>query len=326
MIKVALDAMGGDHAPHEIIKGALSAIKEYPVEIILVGDPEAIKKHLPHQLPDKISIFPASQKIEMNESPALAVKQKRDASVNIAVKLVKEQKADAVISAGNTGALMAAALFGLGRIKGIERPAIATIFPTPSGRVLLLDMGANVDCKPENLRQFALMGAAYAEKVLHIKNPRIGLLNIGEEAEKGNELVVSSYPLLKNLPINFAGNVESKEIFSDKVDVVVCDGFVGNLILKFAESVASTIVTLLKKEVKKTPLTLLGALMLVPAFKNLKKMVDYDEYGGAQLLGVKGICFKAHGRARAKAIKNTIRVAWEAVEGKLVDAISEVKT
>jgi glycerol-3-phosphate acyltransferase PlsX len=257
----------------------------------------------------------------MNEPPVAAVKQKRDASVNVAVALVKQGKADAIVSAGNTGALMAAALFGLGRIKGIERPAIATVFPSAYGPVLLLDMGANVDCKPKHLEQFAFMGSVYAEHVMHKKLPRIGLLNIGEEAEKGNELTLATYPLLKSAKLNFVGNVESKEILEGKVDVVVCDGFVGNLILKFAENIGKSVVEMLKRELKRNPITKLGAVMLSPALFNLKKLVDYDEYGGAPLLGLDGICFKAHGRAKAKAIHNAIRVAREAVAENVVHCI-----
>jgi glycerol-3-phosphate acyltransferase PlsX len=269
-----------------------------------------------------LSFKHASEVIGMDESPASAVKQKKDSSINVAISLVKSGEADGVISAGNTGALMAAALFGLGRIKGIERPAIATVFPIAEGRILLLDMGANVDCKPQHLEQFGRMGSLYAEKVMHIPNPRVGLLNIGEEKEKGNELTQAVWPLLKSAPINFIGNVESKEILSGTVDVVVCDGFVGNLILKFGESLAKYVINMLKKEVKKNVISQLGALMLLPSLGNLKKMVDYDEYGGAPFLGVNGVCFKAHGRARAKAIKNAIRVTGEAVKENMVECLS----
>ncbi|MBU0687566.1 MAG: phosphate acyltransferase PlsX [Candidatus Margulisbacteria bacterium] len=314
--------MGGDHAPREIVKGALSAAKEYGFNIILVGDELKVKAELSRHAPHKnLSVVNASQVIEMNESPVAAVKQKKDASVNIAVALVKNGQADAIVSAGNTGALMTAALFGLGRIKGIERPAIATVFPTEQGPVLLLDMGANVDCKAKHLVQFAQMGSVFAEHALHRSNPRVGLLNIGEEPEKGNELTLETYPLLKNSKLNFVGNVESKEILNGKVDVVVCDGFVGNLILKFSENLAGNIVNMLKKELKRNPVTKLGALMLSPALMNLKKMVDYDEYGGAPLLGLAGVCYKAHGRAKAKAIKNALRVAGEAATEKVVDYI-----
>jgi glycerol-3-phosphate acyltransferase PlsX len=216
---------------------------------------------------------------------------------------------------------MAAALFKLGRIPGVERPAIATIFPTGSGKVLCLDMGANSDNRPKHLQQFGEMGSVYSEHVMHVRSPRVGLLNIGEEPEKGNELTTAAYPLLLQSRINFIGMVESKEILTGKVDVVVCDGFVGNLILKFGESVSSFVVDLLKKELSKNPITWLASLMLLPAFLSLRKKIDYDEFGGAPILGLDGICIKAHGRARAKAIKNAIRVAYEAVAEDVIGCI-----
>ncbi len=262
-----------------------------------------------------------------NERPVAAVKQKKDSSLNVAVSLVKKKEADAVVSAGNTGALMAAGLFGLGRISGVERPAIATIFPTPSGPILLLDMGANVDSKPKHLQQFAEMGSQYAEHVMHINTPRVGLLNIGEEKEKGNELVIQTWPLLnEDKKINFIGNVESKEVLNGRVDVVVCDGFVGNLVLKFGESITDFVVTLLKKEMGKNLITKFAAFLLLPALANIKKSVDYDEAGGAPMLGINGIVFKAHGRADAKAIKNAIRVTYEAIKEDLVGCISKIES
>ncbi len=326
MIRIALDAMGGDFAPAEIVKGAVLASTELPVSIILVGDEARLRRELSryHKKGD-LSIFHASEVIGNDEPPVAAVKQKKNSSINVAVSLVKTGSADAVISAGNTGALMTAALFGLGRVPGVERPAIATIFPTPAGPILLLDMGANVDCKPKHLQQFAEMGAQYAEHVMHIKNPRIGLLNIGEEKEKGNELVVQSWPLLKEAQINFVGNVEAKEILSGKVDVIVCDGFVGNLILKFGESISDFVVTLLKKELSKNFVTKFAAFLLLPALGNIKKSIDYDEAGGAPMLGINGVVFKAHGRARAKAVKNAVRVTCEAVREDLVGCISKME-
>jgi len=318
--------MGGDHAPTEVVKGAVRAAKELPIEIILVGDEARIKKELKAlHAPATITTAKATQVIGMNESPMQALKQKKDASVVVAVNLVKDKKADGIVSAGNTGALMAAALFGLGRIKGIERPAIATVFPTETGSVLLLDMGANVDCKPSHLRQFGLMGSLYAEHVMHISRPRVGLINIGEEREKGNELTREAWPLLKDSPINFIGNVESKEVMSGGVDVVVCDGFVGNLILKFSESVAYAIINMLKKELKKSFTSKLGAFMMMPALSSFRKSVDYNEFGGAPLLGLNGVCFKAHGRAKSQAIASAIREAYEAVRENLVDVISKVE-
>lgn len=325
MIRIAVDAMGGDFAPVEIIKGAVIASLELPISLILVGDRAVIQKELDrYNKKGQISVAHASEVIGNNESPVSAVKQKKSSSLNIAVSLVKNKEAEAVVSAGNTGALMASSLFGLGRVPGVERPAIATIFPTPAGPILLLDMGANVDSKPKNLLQFAEMGSLYAEHVMHINNPRVGLLNIGEEKEKGNELTIASWPLLKEARINFVGNAEAKEILSRKVDVIVCDGFVGNLILKFGESISDFIVTLLKKELSKNFVTKFAAFLLLPALANIKKSVDYDEAGGAPMLGINGVVFKAHGRAKAKAIKNAIRVTYEAVKEDLVGCISKI--
>ena len=322
MIRIAVDAMGGDFAPVEIVKGCFQAINELPdVEIVLVGKEDQLVK----QSRDRISMVNASQTIGMEEPPVSAVREKKDASINVALQLVKDKKADAVVSAGNTGAFMAAALFKLGRIPGVERPAIMTIFPSARGKVLCLDMGANSDNRPKHLQQFGEMGSIYAEHVLHIRSPRVGLLNIGEEPEKGNELTIATYPLLKQSKINFIGMIESKEIISGKVDVVVCDGFVGNLILKFGESVASFVIDLLKKELMKNPITWLASILLIPAFLSIKKKVDYDEFGGAPILGVDGICIKAHGRSKAKAIKNAIKVAAEAVKEDMVGCIKKVE-
>lgn len=314
MIRIAIDAMGGDFAPKEIVKGTVAASLELPAEILLVGEEGKIKEELKRwRQKGDVKIIHAPEIISNEESPVQAVKQKKNSSINIAISLIKEKKADAVVSAGNTGALMASALLNLGRIPGVERPAIATIFPTRLGSVLLLDMGANVDCKPKHLLQFAKMGAQYAEHVMHVTNPRVGLLNIGEEEGKGNELTLEALPLLKQAKINFIGNVEAKEILSGKVDVIVCDGFVGNLILKFGESISSFIVDQIKQELNRNLVTKFAAFLLLPALANLRRKIDYDEFGGAPMLGINGIVFKAHGRARAKAFKNAIRTAHEAV-------------
>jgi glycerol-3-phosphate acyltransferase PlsX len=325
VITIALDAMGGDFAPGEIVKGAILASQQIPsIEIILVGDPDKIGMELKkYKEKGKLPVVAASEVIEMDEPPAQAVKSKKDSSINVAISLVKEGKADAIVSAGNTGAVMASSLFKLGRIPGIERPAIATQFPLPTGNVLLLDMGANVDCKPKHLQQFAIMGNIYAKHTMHIENPRIGLLNIGEEKEKGNELTRESWDLIKKLPLNFIGNVESKEILQGKADVVVCDGFVGNLILKFAESLAGSVFQLLKEELSRGVLNKIGLTFLLPALFKLRKKITYDEYGGAPLLGINGIVFKAHGRAKAAAIKNAIRQTAEAVKGEMALKLKE---
>jgi glycerol-3-phosphate acyltransferase PlsX len=316
--------MGGDFAPVETVKGAVLASKELGLEVILVGNPDKINLELKkYKAGNNISVVNAMETIGMDEPPVSAVREKKDASINVAMEQLKSRRVDAVVTAGNTGALMASALFKLGRIEGVERPAIATIFPAGNSRVLLLDMGANVDNKPQHLRQFGEMGSLYAQHVLHVANPRVGLLNIGEEKEKGNELTQAAWELLSQSPINFIGNVESKEVLTGGADVVVCDGFVGNLVLKLAESIAARIMVMLKKEIAKSFMAKIGALFLLPALGNLKKQIDYDEYGGAQLLGVNGVCVKAHGRAKAKAIKNAIRVAYESVKEDIIECIKK---
>ncbi len=322
-MRIALDAMGGDFAPAEIVKGAAAASRILPAEIILVGDPVRLEREL-KKAGTKLPIVAASEVIGMNEPPIQSVKAKKDSSLNVAISLVKEKKADAVVSAGNTGALMAAALFNLGRVPGVERPAIATEFPAASGNVLLLDMGANVDCKPKHLQQFGVMGSLYAKNVLHIKNPRVGLLNIGEEKEKGNELTREAYTLLENSPINFIGNVEAKEILSGKADVFVCDGFIGNLILKFGETLGAQLFRMLRKEVSSGVLSRIGLLFLYPALKKFQKKISYDEHGGAPLLGINGIVFKAHGRARARAIMSALRETADAVSIDLVSCFGKM--
>ncbi|MFA5104230.1 MAG: phosphate acyltransferase PlsX [Candidatus Margulisiibacteriota bacterium] len=321
MIRIAVDAMGGDHAPEEVVKGAEAYLKENDVTLLLVGNKDRIGRL---KKDPRIEIVHCDEVIGMNESPVSAVKQKKNASINVAIELVMNKRADAVVSAGNTGAIMASALFKLGRIEGIERPAIATIFPNVhGGEFLLLDMGANVDCRPKHLEQFAQMGSVYAEHAMHIKNPRVGLLNIGAEIEKGNELTQESYPLIKEKNLNFIGNVEGGDIFTGKVDVVVCDGFVGNIVLKISESLSTLLFTLLKDEIKKDLMSKAGALLLKPAFRNFRKRIDYDEHGAAPLLGIDGIVFKAHGRARAKAIKSAIGVCVEAAKEDVVKSIRE---
>lgn len=327
-MKVAIDAMGGDLAPEEIVLGAVEAAREYQCQIVLVGDEARI---LP--LLDKtgdwrglgIAVHHASQVIEMTEHPGAAVRKKKDASVVVATRLVKQGECDAVISAGSTGAAVAAALFGLGRIKGIERPTIATPMPNLAGTTVLLDSGANTDSKPKHLLQSAVMGAIYAEYVLGIKNPRVGLLNIGEEETKGNEQVLATYPLLQQAKtVNFIGNVEGRDIPKGTVDVVVCDGFVGNIVLKFGEGLAGAILQLVRDAIKSAGFfAKVASLMVLPALRALKKKLDYAEYGGAPLLGVDGGFIICHGSSKAKAIKNAVRVAKEFSEKKVVEHIRE---
>lgn len=321
-MKIAVDAMGGDFGPGEIIKGALMAANEYKQNIILVGDEEKIRAELGgNGSCELISIVHAPEIIEMGEHPAVAVRRKKNSSIVRATQLVKEGVADALVSAGSTGAAMASALLGLGRIKGIDRPAIAGMLPSEKGFTVLLDIGANVDCKPQNLLQFGVMGHLYAKRVLGVADPRVGLLSNGEEETKGSEVTLAAYPLLQNAGINFVGNVEGRDIFRGTVDVVVCDGFIGNIVLKSAEGIAGALYKTLREEINRSWMAKIGFIMAVKALLRFKKRIDYDEYGGAPLLGVNGISIVCHGSSSAKAVKNGIRVAMESVDNHLVKAI-----
>lgn len=321
-MKIAVDAMGGDYAPGEIVKGALRSIEHFDIEVILVGQPERIKEFLPRgELPHRMSIQEANEVVEMDEHPAQAVRKKKDSSIVVATRMVKEGTADALVSAGSTGAQMAASLLGLGRIKGIDRPAIVTVLPTLEGGKLLLDVGANPDAKPEHLVQYAMMGSIYAESILGIKNPKVGLLNIGTEETKGNELTQATYPLLQKTPLNFIGNVEGRDVPYGRADVVVCEGFVGNVMLKTTEGLAGALFHLIKEKITATTVRKLGALAIKPGLKEIAKIMDYAEYGGAPLLGVNGISIISHGSSNEKAIFNAIRVAKECVESGFIDEI-----
>ena len=326
-MKIAVDAMGGDFAPEQIVFGAIRAAKKYDCEIVLVGDEQRIKEVLQRDKSGanlKISIHHASEVIGMDEHPVTAVRRKKDSSVVVATRLVKTGECDAVISAGSTGAAVASALLILGRIKGIDRATIATPIPNlKGGATLLMDSGANVDSKPKHLLQSALMGSIYSQHVFNVKNPRVGLLNIGEEETKGNEQALATYPLLKNMTtINFVGNAEGRDITKGNFDVVVCDGFVGNVVLKFAEGLAKTILKLIREAIKEGGLLAkLGALLLAPVLKKLAKRVDAAEYGGAPLLGVDGCCIISHGSSNAKAVCSAIGVAAEYVEENILDHI-----
>lgn len=325
-MKIAVDAMGGDYAPKEIIKGALLALElNKDIQIVLVGNEERINELMPNGFDkSRVSIVHCSEIIGMDEHPAIAYRKKKDASISVATRLVKENKADAVVSAGSTGAQMVAGLFGLGRIEGVDRPAIGTVFPTLKGPKLLLDAGANADCKPENLVQFARMGKVYTEKVLGISDPQIALVSIGEEPTKGNELTIKAHELLKAAEgLSFKGNIEGRDILSGKADVMVCDGFVGNTILKVIEGTAMTFFSLMKEELGKNIKSKIGAVLLMPALKGLKGRLDYSEYGGAPLLGVKGVSIICHGSSKALAIKNAVRVAAECVENGFVEGIKD---
>ncbi|HUV05879.1 MAG TPA: phosphate acyltransferase PlsX [Armatimonadota bacterium] len=323
-MRIAVDAMGGDYAPTEIIKGAIEASGRYRIPVTLVGDKESIDrelaKHAAAGLP--LEVKHASEVVQMDEQPANAIRRKSDSSIVVAADLVKSGEAQAMVSAGNTGAAMAVATLRLGRIEGIDRPAIGAILPTMSGRAVMLDAGANVDCSVENLLQFAVMGSEFAERVLKIRKPRVGLLSIGEEAIKGNELTKAANARLSQTSLNFVGNVEGKDVFRGAADVVVCDGFAGNIVLKAGEGMAEFVLATLNQEINRGLLYRLGALFLRPALWRAKAKLDYAEYGGAPLLGVNGVCVICHGRSDARAICNAIRAAADAVKNDVVGCIS----
>jgi phosphate acyltransferase len=325
-VRIALDAMGGDDAPAAIVAGAIEAQTEIDdVDVLLVGDPDRIEACLAqHPNPPKIEIIPAEGTIEMHEEPLGALRRKPQASINISMELVKQGKADAVVSAGHSGAAMAAALLRLGRLKGIERPAIAAVFPTINAEksVLILDVGANVDCKARYLEQFAIMGAAYSECVMGVDAPKIGLLNIGEEESKGNAIAIEAFELLqKNTKINFVGNAEGRDVLSGDFDAIVCDGFVGNILLKFAEAVGNIVVQMLREELPRGINGKVGTAILKPNLKRLKQRIDAAEHGGGLLLGVEGICIISHGSSDAFSIANAIRSAKSAVDKEVLEQI-----
>jgi len=305
--------MGGDYAPLEIVKGCILATKELGYKIYLVGDKNQISRILETSGEGEnplLEIVHAEEKIEMNEPPS-NVLRKKNSSLYVAAMLVRKEEADGLVSAGNTGAVLAVGKFIVGAEEEVERPAIGVALPNPKGKTVLIDVGANVDCKPRHLVQFAVMGHTYAQEMLGIKNPRVGILSIGEEEGKGNELVKETYPILKNTKLNFKGNAEGRDIYSGTFDVIVCDGFVGNVILKASESLGFAVVHLIKEEIKKNWLAKLGALLMMPALNNFRKKADFAEYGGIPLLGAKKPVIITHGRANAKAIKNAVRVAGE---------------
>lgn len=325
MYRIALDAMGGDHAPGPVVHGAYLAVKKYPVHITLVGQIDIVRKEAAKykDWPEsKVSFHNASEVVGMSESPSISFRRKKHSSIRVGLSLVKEGVVDGFVSAGNTGAVMAASILLLGKTNNVERPAIATVFPSKKGPVVVLDMGSNVDCKASYLEQFAVMGSCLAETVLKKKFPKIGLLNIGEEKGKGNSAAQEAYDLIKKQPLNFVGNIEGKDIILGKTEVVVCDGFVGNSILKFGEGIVSVFFSFFKEEAKSSLISLLGMFLLRPALKRLKKEFNYEEYGGAPLLGVNGVSIVAHGSSSAKAIKNAIATGIEAIETNMVKKIN----
>ncbi|WP_160675689.1 phosphate acyltransferase PlsX [Clostridium sp. C8-1-8] len=309
-MRIAIDGMGGDNAPSAIVEGCVMALKEFnDVEIVITGPEDVITGEFSKYDYDKsrVTILNATEVIGTNEHPVMALRKKKDSSLNKALKLVKDKECDAVISSGSTGAFLAGCTLVIGRIKGIERPALSPIMPGMKGPFVVVDAGANVDCKPQYLKQFAIMGKVYYESVINVPNPTVALVNIGAEEEKGNELTKETYKLLKNSNLNFVGNIEPRDITDGDVNVVVCDGFVGNTVLKMYEGVASNLLGTIKTALLSSLVTKIGALFIMPVIKTLKNKFDYKEYGGAPFLGVDGICIKAHGSSDARAFKNAIK-------------------
>jgi len=320
-VQIALDAMGGDYGSEELIAGALLAVRQTGLSVSLVGNESLLNKHLDILAPDSktaklIKIVHSSQVVDMNEHPVDAIRKKKDASIMVAFDLVRQGEADAVVSAGNSGATLDAASRKLGRLEGISRPGIASIFPTLKKPVVLMDIGANVDCRPTHLFQFGVMASAFS-RINDVSNPRVGLLSIGEEIGKGNSLIKETYPLLEKSALNFIGNVEGRDVFQGDVDVIVCDGFVGNVCLKVSEGLAEAAMQMLRDEIVKSIPAKIGYLLARHAFKSFKKRVDYAEYGGAPLLGINGIGIICHGKSSSHAIKNAILEAAKMAKGNI---------
>ena len=314
-VTIAVDAMGSDRAPKPEVEGAIQAARLGLAKVILVGPEAQLRDELalhPSAAKLPIEIVNATQVISMDEKAATAVRSKRDSTMRVGLRLVREGRAAGFVSAGNTGAMMATAKMVLGTLPGVDRPAIAAVFPTQAGTVsVMVDVGANVDAKAHNLEQFAIMGEIYSRQIFGTKNPRVGLLSVGEEESKGNELTREAFPLLKALPINFIGNVEGRDLYNGKADVIVCDGFVGNVALKVSEGLVSTVRAMMKESLQETITRQVGYLLSREAFNDFKRRLDYTEYGGAPLLGLKGVAIVSHGSSNANAIKNAIRVAAE---------------
>lgn len=318
--------MGGELGPEEMVAGAIQAVGESDLEVALIGDETILNSVIEKQpfVSLKLQVIHASQSVSMDESPFEAIRKKKDSSIAIAFEQVRNGKADAVVSAGNSGATMASAIKSLGRLENIARPGIASIFPTLKKPLVMMDVGANVDCRPQHLYQFGVMGAAFSDNLFRIRKPSIGLLSIGEEGGKGNVLVKSAHELFRKSSLNFIGNVEGRDIFQGDVDVIVCDGFVGNVCLKVSEGLAEAIISMLRTEISKSFMAKMGYLLARKAFNNFGKRVDYAEYGGAPLLGINGTGIVCHGRSNAKAIKNAIKVAAEMIRSKVNDHIVQL--
>ena len=328
-MRIVLDAMGGDYAPAEPVAAALDAVANLGVEVILVGREEAVRPLVKGAWPAGLTLVHAPEVIGMDEPPVAAIRKKKESSMSVGLRLVKDGEAGAFVTAGSTGAAMAGGLLILGRLRGIERPALAVTLPTRDGRAyILLDMGSNMDASPRNLAQYAIMGSAYAEVALGVERPRIGLLNVGLEDEKGNELVKAASPILKTLPVNYTGYVEARDLPSRPVDVVVCDGFVGNVVVKYTEGLAMSLLGMVKDELLSGWRTKFGAMLAKPAFDRLRGRLDYSAYGGVPLLGLNGLLIKCHGSSKSLALWNGVRVARDFVrlgmQGKISGMIASV--
>lgn len=324
-MKIGFDGMGGDHGPKETVKGAVDALSIIKGEIVIFGDEGAIRTELSKYGHDasRISIVHTTEVVENDDKPVKAIKGKPDSSMVVGLKALRKGEVDAFVSAGNTGALLAGGLLKVGRIKGISRPALCTIYPTMKGTSVLVDAGANAECKPRNLVEFAYMGSMYADKVLGLKNPKVALVNIGSEETKGTPLYIETHKMLKETDLNFVGNVEGRDVPAGGVDVIVADGFTGNIILKLTEGVAMQLVSGLKQQIMKNTIGKLGGLLLKRNLTDFKRMLDYTEYGGAPLLGINGLIVKAHGSSNAKAFMNAIKYAQIGIESGLVDEIRQ---
>jgi len=325
-MKIVVDAMGGDHAPEVVVEGAVAAVQEYEnTEVVLVGDEQRIRSLLAKARynGNKISVYPSTEIIEMSESPAASVRKKRNSSIVVGINLVKEGAAEAFVSAGNTGAVVCAATLSLGLLPGIERSGIGIIAPTLKGMAMIIDVGANIDPKPTQLLQYGIMADAYMRDILNVNSPTVGLLSVGEEETKGTDFVKETHSLFEASHLNFIGNVEGRDLFSGRCDIIVCDGFVGNVALKVSESLAEALQIFLKRHITSSPMGMLGFLLLKRSFSRFKKSLDYSEYGGAPLLGINSVVIIGHGRSNARAIKNAIRVSKEEVERRFNEKLME---